>query len=404
MSKNRPENLAVYGGCPSFSEKLHVGRPNIGNRSKLLGRINDILDNRWLTNDGPYVDLFEQRIADMIGVKHCIAICNATGALEITIRALELSGEVIVPAFTFVATAHAVRWQGLTPVFGDIDSTSYNLDPTQVERMITPRTSAIIGVHLWGRACDVEAFAEICARRGLKLLFDAAHAFGCSHKGKMIGAFGNAEIFSFHATKIINSFEGGAVATNNDVLAEKIRLMRNFGFAGYDNVTQLGLNGKMTEVCAAMGVTSLEAMPEIVELNRRNYEAYQDGLGGFPGISLIEYDPSECNNYHYIVIEIDPKKAPLNRDELLAVLHKENVLARRYFWPGCHRMAPYSSLYPKARLVLSQTERVASQVLVLPTGQTITPEIIRIICSLIRIAFENAVKIRKTLEIETATV
>lgn len=404
MSKNRPEDLAVYGGCPSFSEKLHVGRPNIGNRSKLLGRINDILDNRWLTNDGPYVDLFEQRIADMIGVKHCIAICNATGALEITIRALELSGEVIVPAFTFVATAHAVRWQGLTPVFGDIDSTSYNLDPTQVERMITPRTSAIIGVHLWGRACDVEAFAEICARRGLKLLFDAAHAFGCSHKGKMIGAFGNAEIFSFHATKIINSFEGGAVATNNDVLAEKIRLMRNFGFAGYDNVTQLGLNGKMTEVCAAMGVTSLEAMPEIVELNRRNYEAYQDGLGGFPGISLIEYDPSECNNYHYIVIEIDPKKAPLNRDELLAVLHKENVLARRYFWPGCHRMAPYSSLYPKARLVLSQTERVASQVLVLPTGQTITPEIIRIICSLIRIAFENAVKIRKTLEIETATV
>jgi dTDP-4-amino-4,6-dideoxygalactose transaminase len=404
MSNKRLEDLAVYGASPTFSERLHVGRPNIGDRAKLLERVNKILDNRWLTNNGPYVQEFEQSIADMIGMRHCVATCNATVALEITIRALELSGEVIVPSFTFVATAHVLQWQGITPVFADIDPTSHNLDAARVEEMITPRTSAIIGVHLWGRACNVEALAEIAARRGLKLLFDAAHAFGCSHKGKMIGGFGDAEVFSFHATKIINTFEGGAVVTNNDVLATKIRLMRNFGFAGYDNVTRLGLNGKMTEVCAAMGLTSLEAMPGIVAVNRHNGEIYRDGLTGLPGISLIEYDPSERNNYHYVVIEIDPKRAPLNRDELLTVLHKENVLARRYFWPGCHRMAPYRSLYPNAHLLLPQTERMASQVMILPNGQTITPEIIRIICGLIRFAFENAPEIRKLLEIETATV
>jgi len=153
-------------------------------------------------------------------------------------------------------------------------------------------------------------------------------------------------------------------------------------------------------VCAAMGLTSLDAIPEILAVNRRNYNAYMDGLHGLPGISLIEYDPSECNNYHYIVIEIDPRKAPLNRDELLTILTKENVLARSYFWPGCHRMAPYASLYPNAHIHLSQTENVTSQVLALPTGETITPEIIQTICRLIRSAFENADEIRKLLENE----
>jgi dTDP-4-amino-4,6-dideoxygalactose transaminase len=402
MSINRLEDLAFYGAPPAFNEKLHVGRPNIGDRAKLLERVNNILDNCWLTNNGPYVQEFERRIADMIGVRHCVAMCNATVALEITIRALELSGEVIIPSFTFVATAHALQWQGVTPVFSDIDSKSHNLDPARIEQMITPRTSAIIGVHLWGRACNVEALASIAASRGLKLLFDAAHAFGCSHKGKMIGGFGEAEVFSFHATKVINSFEGGAVVTNDDALANKIRLMHNFGFAGYDNVTRLGLNGKMTEVCAAMGLTSLEAMPGIVAVNRRNCEVYREGLMGLPGISLIEYDPSERNNYHYIVIEIDPKRAPLNRDELWAVLNRENVLARRYFWPGCHRMAPYRSLYPGTHLFLPQTERVAAKVMTLPTGQAITPEIIRKICDIISTAFENAAEVRKLLEKEPA--
>lgn len=389
--------LAVFGGTPAFAEALHVGRPNIGNREKFEERVGDILDRRWLTNNGLYVQEFERRIAEFVGVRHCIATCNATTAMEIAIRALGMTGEVILPSFTFVATAHALQWQGITPVFCDVNPDTYNLDPQRVEQMITPRTSGIIPVHIFGRACEVEALNRIASERGLKLLFDSAHALGCSYQGRMIGSLGQAEVLSFHATKVINSMEGGAVVTNDDELARRIRLMKNFGFTSYDQTDEIGINGKMTEVCAAMGLTSFEALPEIIEVNRRNLKIYSEELTTLPGISLVEYAPTEHNNYHYVVIEVDPEIAPLNRDELLAVLHAENVLARRYFWPSCHRMEPYRSLYPDAHLFLPQTERVAARVLTLPTGQAITPEIIRVVCNIIRTAFENAQKVRQLM-------
>ena len=173
--KNNLDSLAIFGGEPAFTQKLHVGRPNVGDRTALLGRIEKILDDRWFSNMGPFEQEFERRIADMIGVKHCIAMCNATVALEISIRALDLSGEVIVPSLTFVATAHALQWQQIRPVFCDIDPATHNIDPACIERMITPLTTGIIGVHLWGRSCDTEAIAEIAARRGLRVLYDAAH-------------------------------------------------------------------------------------------------------------------------------------------------------------------------------------------------------------------------------------
>src|SRR5467141_1084588 len=184
--KLQTRDLAIFGKPSAFAEKVHVGRPNIGNRERLLGRINDMLDRNWLTNDGPYVQQFEKQIAEFVGVRHCVAMCNGTVALEIAIRALGLAGEVIVPSFTFVATAHALQWQEITPVFCDIDPVTHTIDPRQVERLITPRTTGIIGVHVWGNACNVEALAEIAARRNLKLLFDAAHAFSCSHNDQMI--------------------------------------------------------------------------------------------------------------------------------------------------------------------------------------------------------------------------
>jgi dTDP-4-amino-4,6-dideoxygalactose transaminase len=398
--KSTLNDLAILGGTPAFSETLHVGRPNIGDRAKFLDRINQTLETRWLSNMGPYEQEFEDQLASAVGVKHCIAMCNATVALEIAIRALDLKDEVIVPSFTFVATAHALQWHQITPVFCDIDPTTHNIDPAKVEAMITSRTTGILAVHLWGRPCEITALQAIADKHRLKLLFDAAHAFGCSYKGREIGGFGSAEVLSFHATKFLNSFEGGAVVTNDAELAARIRLMRNFGFAGYDKVIHLGLNGKMSEVCAAMGLTSLEAMAEIVEVNRRNWQSYRKGLMGLEGISHLEYDPQERNNYHYIVVEVDSAKAALSRDQLLAVLHKENVLARRYFWPGCHRMEPYRSLYPNAPRFLPQTERVAARVITLPTGQTITSEIIRDICNVIRLAIENAPEIRKALETE----
>lgn len=389
--------LALLKGKPAFLEPLHVGRPNIGNREKFSARVDHLLSRRWVTNGGEYVDEFERRIGDFIGVEHCVATCNATTALEIALHALDITGEVIVPSFTFVATAHVLQWQGITPIFCDIDPLTYNLDPRHVERLITPRTTAIIPVHVFGRPCEVETLSALALERRLKLLFDSAHAFGCSYRGQMLGRFGEAEVLSFHATKVINSMEGGAVVTNNGELARRIRLMKNFGFTHYDQTDEIGINGKMTEVCAAMGLTSLEAMPEIIEINRRNLEEYREALRALPGISVIEYEPPEQHNYHYVVIEIDPETAPLDRDELMAVLHAENVLARRYFWPGCHRMEPYRSLYPDAHLSLPQTERVAARLLTLPTGQTITPEIIRVVCNIIRVAFENSQLVRQQL-------
>lgn len=393
--KSSPQ-LAIFGCPPAFAESLHVGRPNIGNRDRFLARLNDILDKRWLTNRGEYVIELEKRIAELIGVRNCILVCNGTVGLELLIRALGLKGEVIVPAFTFVATAHALQWQEITPVFADIDPDTHCLDPASVESMITPRTSGIIGVHVWGRPCATGELAELAARHNLKLMFDAAHAFGCSHEGRMIGSFGEAEVFSFHATKLMNTFEGGAIVTDNDGLAEKLRLMQNFGFAGYDRVIYVGTNGKMSEVCAAMGLTNLESVDELIEYNRVNYRAYQRQLAVIPDVRLSAYDERHRSNYHYVVATIDDDSL-LSRDELMEVLHAENVIARRYFYPGVHRMEPYQSYFPHAHLLLPHTEQVCRQVLVLPTGTSVSEEDIARICEVIRIALDNAAQVRERL-------
>lgn len=395
--KSQLEELAIFEGVPAFNKTLHVGQPNIGNRAQLLERINDILDRRWLTNDGPYVQEFERKIAKLVGVKHCLAICNATVALEIAVRAAGLSGEVIVPSMTFIATAHCLQWQEITPVFCDIDPKTHNIDPAKIERLITPRTSGILGVHLWGRACNIEALSEISRQYGLKLLFDAAHAFGCGYQGKMIGGFGNAEIFSFHATKFFNTLEGGAVVTNDDDLAKKIRLMRNFGFAGLDNVIYIGTNGKMNEVSAAMGLTSQENMAKVIERNRENYQLYREGLTGLPGVRFLSYDEDEACNFQYIVIEIDEAETQISRDLLLEILHAENVWARRYFYPGCHRMEPYRSYFPNAGLLLPETEKLVQRVLVLPTGTAIGPNEVNSICQIIRLAIAHAPEVSEKL-------
>lgn len=384
--KETISELAILGGVPAFEEKLHVGRPNIGNRERLLMRINDMLDRKWLSNNGPYVQEFEQRIADMIGVRNCIAMCNGTIALEIVIRSLGLHGEVILPSFTFVATAHALQWQEITPVFCDVDPKTHTINPACIEKMITPRTTGIIGVHLWGRPCTIESLEEIAAAHHLKLLFDAAHGFGCSYKGKMVGGFGNAEVFSFHPTKFFNTSEGGAIVTNDDVLAAKIRLMKNFGFSGYDNVIYIGTNGKMNEFSALMGLTNLESLDEFITVNRENYEFYERELRDVDGVSLVRYDGSEQCNYQYIVLEIDELSAHVTRDQLVDTLRAENVLARRYFYPGCHRMEPYRSYFPNAGLVLPETERLAKRILSLPTGTAVGAKEIREICRIIRLA------------------
>jgi len=397
MSVEKERNLAIFGAVPAFKEKLHVGKPNIGDRRRLMKCLNDILDRRWLTNDGLYVKDFENKIADFIEAKHCLAVCNGTTGLEIAIRALGLSGEVILPSMTFIATAHALKWQNITPVFCDIDPKTWNIDPQRVEKMITPQTTGIIGVHLFGRPCDVDALAEIAHKHKLKLLHDAAHAFGCSIKGRMIGNFGDAEVFSFHATKFINSFEGGMIVTNNDDLAAKIKLMRNFGFSGYDEVTSIGINGKMNEFSAAMGLTSFESLNDFIETNRRNYHQYRKELENLPGVSLIQYDESERCNFQYIVLEIDEKLTGISRDQLFKVLWAENVMARRYFYPGCHRMEPYRSLFPNAGSHLPVTERIANRLLSLPTWTSMDEQKISKVCDIIKYCVAHTSKLKSKL-------
>ena len=381
------DELAVFSGQPAFRETLHVGTPNAGDHEAFLGRVRDILESRWFSNDGPFLREFEHRIAAAVEVEHCVAVCNGTVALQLAARGTGLTGEVIVPAFTFVATPHAFQWQGLTPVFCDIDERTHQLDPSHAAKLITDRTSAIVPVHVWGRAAYSDDLDELARTHGLHLLFDAAPAVGCTAGGRPIGGRGEAEILSFHATKILNTFEGGAVLTNDGELADRLRQMRNFGFVGYDDVRSVGTNGKLSEIAAAMGLTGLESLADFVESNRRTYEQYRIALADVPGLSLVPYSEDERHNYQYVVVEVDDEACPVARDELVRILHAENVLARRYFYPGCHRMEPYRSLDPTLRLPV--TERVALRVLILPTGGPVAEEEVTTICQILRLAVDN---------------
>lgn len=386
-------DLAVFGAEPAFAHPLHVGRPNLGDRARFHKLMDHVFDERWLTNQGPLVQDLEARIERMIGVRNCIVVCNATLGLQVLARSLGLTGEVIVPAFTFVATAHALRWLGLTPIFCDVDPITHTLDPARLVELITPKTSAVVGVHLWGHPCAVKDLVSIADSHGLQLFFDAAHAFGSEDgTGHLIGSSGKAEVFSFHATKFVNSFEGGAITTDDDDLADRLRLARNFGFAGLDQVVSLGTNAKMSEASAAMALTSLESIEDFILVNRCNHQAYEAGLDALDGITLRV--PPSGSNCQYVVVQVNATACGLSRDELLAVLEAENVLARRYFYPGCHRMEPYRSEQPSAVGRLPVTETLAQQVLVLPTGTAVTRDQVAHVSQLITTAVQRAPEVR----------
>ena len=350
-----------------------MGRPNMPDKEKVLAKFAQVLDNQWLTNMGPLSLELEGRIASMLGVKHCICVCNATIGLELLQRALNLKGEVIIPSFTFIATAHSLRWQRIDPVFCDVRLEDHLIDPTKIEAFITPRTSAIMAVPIWGQPCDYTALQAIADKHGLKLIFDSAHAFGCKSGDQYLGGFGDAEVFSFHATKVFSTGEGGAITTNSDELAEKLRLMRNFGFTNYDKTDHIGTNAKMSEFAAAYGLIHLDELDSIIEQNKKIHKAYLDEFSVFQELTFLDYPFPGKSNYQYVVACV----ASDIRDSLVDYFHAQGVLLRRYFHPGCHRMEPYASHEQYQELHLSNTDKISSEIVVFPTGTQVTPSTIK---------------------------
>lgn len=387
--------LALFGGPPAFAEPLHVGRPNVGDRERILAMIGEALDDRWLSNSGSKLLAFESRLSEMHGGRHCVATCNATLALQMTMRALGVGGEVILPAFTFVASAHAVAWERLTPVFADVEAETLCMGPAEAEARIGPGAAALLGVHLWGRYGDLEGLERLARERQLPLVFDAAHALGCSAGGRPLAAYGDAAVISFHATKVANAFEGGVVITADAELAERVRAMRNFGFdEESEEVAGLGTNAKLSEAGAAMGLASLDSLEGFVAANRANFAAYGEALRGVPGVELLPFPDLAETNCHHVTVVVDPEAAGLDRDELKAVLEAENVLARRYFHPGCHRVPPHDQL-PTPPLPV--TERALARCLSLPTGTAVRPEDAAAVGRLVRLAVEDAAAVRERL-------
>lgn len=404
-------DLAFFGGSARFvgasgSSTLVVGKPNLGNRATFDALVDSIWSSGRLTNDGPLVRQFEQRICDMLGVSHAVCVCNATLGLELVLSSLGLraGGEVIVPSFTFVATAHAVKRSGFSVKFADVGEGEHHVTVESVEAAMTDNTVAVLPVHVWGIGCDVRGLEELCARRGVPLIFDAAHAFLCRASRAaglhMIGGYGIAEVFSFHATKFFNCGEGGVITTNDSALAERLRLQRNFGFTGYDRVESAGTNAKMSELHAALGLTNLRHVDDVLRRNSSNFEQYKVRLDGLPGVTLLE--PSDVHvgaqrNYQYVVLEIDAELFGISRDLLVRILGAEGIQARRYFYPGVHAHAPYADETGALAATLPHTVALCERVCVLPTGMAVDSAAVESICGLVWFMHSHAAEIVKTV-------
>ena len=368
------DEFAVLGGPPVFATPLMVGRPSMPDRASLHRRVDEILDSGRFTNNGLLLQQFEEKLKTVTNCRHAVCVCNGTMALQLLAKASGLTGEVIVPSMTFIATAHALEWIGLKPVFADVDVDSHTLDPASVERCVTANTSAILGVHLWGNPCDVEGLQRIADRHNLKLLFDASHAFGCVRKGVPIGGLCDAETFSFHATKAVHAIEGGAVVTNSDDIAERCRLMRNFGITGMTQIESPGINAKMSELSAAVGLTSLESFDRVMAQNQLRLNDYRTVIKDVPGIDVAIPESIDRRNGQYVVVTVNAARFGMSRDQLLEILRAEGVFARSYFSPGCHNAVPYAGQSIHTPVRLSVTEQLLAEVLQLPTGSAVAED------------------------------
>lgn len=391
-------DLGVVSGRALFPAPVRTGTPNFPSLSTYQRRLERIYKARTLSNQGPFVQELERRIADYLKVKHCILTHNATQGLTMGAQVLDLSGEVIVPSWTFLGTAQSLSWIGITPVFADVGS-DHNLSVAEVVKRITPKTTGILGVHLWGRPCDVEKLSEVARHHNLKLYFDAAHAFGVTHRGTPIGNFGSLEVFSFHATKYFNCAEGGAVTTNDDALAIRLREARAFGFDDHGKIRAPATNAKMTELQAAWGLALFEDLEMLQKRNRENYLVYKKELQGVPGIRLLSFADGERQNFQYVVIEVDGAAAGLHRDELQRILEADQVYAKSYFHPAIHRSNP---TWEASAGKLPKTDQLSGQTLALPNYGMLSPGEVSTLCTIIRLAIENARPLQPLLHAKKA--
>lgn len=355
---------AVLGGEPAFPRGLPLSRPSVPDPGAVGDRVAEILASGVLTN-GPTVAELEARAAEYLGVRHCVAVSSCTAGLMLVLRAAELSGDVLLPSFTFAATAHAVAWNGLRPVFADVDPSTLTLAAEAALERTGLRTSAILATHVYGTPCDVEGLTAAAQDNGLRLFFDAAHAFGSRYRGIPVGAFGDAEVFSLSPTKVLVAAEGGIVATNDSGLAERCRIGRDYGNPGDYDCRFVGLNARMSEVHAAIALASLEGLEE--RIARRNVLAawYREALAALPGLSFPEVREGDRSTYKDFTVLVDPQAFGVDAETLGGALAAEGIETRRYYAPPVHAMRAYR-FAGRVNGDLPVTELVSGRVLTLP--------------------------------------
>jgi dTDP-4-amino-4,6-dideoxygalactose transaminase len=348
----------------SSPDAIPLARPGVADPARVAADVEAILRSGVLTN-GPYVRTFEAQAARYLGVRHCVAVSSCTSGLMLVLRAADLSGDVIVPSFTFAATAHAVAWNGLRPVFADIDRRTLTLSPDAVEQAIGMHTSAILATHIYGTPCDVEGLDRVAAQNGLRLFFVAAHAFGSVHAGTRVGGFGDAEVFSLSPTKVVIAAEGGIIATNDDLLAERCRIGRDYGNPGDYDCRFVGLNARMSELHAATALASLADLDERLEERNRLASAYTAALAGIPGVLVPEVPAGDRSTYKDYSVLIDADAFGIDADAVAESLRGQWIETRRYYSPPVHAMRAYRHSGAES-VALPVTGWAAARALTLP--------------------------------------
>jgi len=366
------------------SKSTFVTQPSLPPLVEFTEYLKDIWDSKQLTNNGKYHQQFEKELAEYLGVKYLSLFSNGTLALITALQTLRITGEVITTPFSFVATTHALHWNGIKPVFCDIEPYTFNLDPEKIEAAITPKTTAIMPVHVYGNPCDVKRIQEIADKYGLKVIYDAAHAFGVTIDGKSVLNFGDLSVFSFHATKVFNTFEGGAIVCHDKKTKQRIDYLKNFGFADEVTVVAPGINAKMNEFQAALGLLQLKYVDKEIEKRKEVARKYREGLKGINGIKFLSDLQNVKHNYQYFPIFIDKQNYGKSRDEVYESLKLQNVYTRRYFYPLISQFPTYRGLPSADPSNLPIAERVAQEVLCLPMFGDLPENIIESIISYLR--------------------